>query len=552
MAQDFRGRNLAGANFQGQNLAEADFRGANLAGADFSRANLKGANFSSPPAPQGHRTCLDRANFSHCQLQGANFSQSSLRSANFSHSQVGQPLPSFPQLLLSAGLALILTSLTLLFSQSALVAFLSSAAPLDRSPLLTLALVLLGLLQLAGLGLLLEWGWSWATGQILLLSGVGSGAVSLVLGWVWPTVAADPSLLILGAIAALVLVFFLARSPQFNPWSALPLASLLTLAWDLPLLSLQLATPVSQTGATELLSLMVPIDRWIEVGLGIAVNVILGTAIGALTLASHPTIVLAALILGSGLAGLLRSLLVTPTAHSSALLISPSLPFPLLLINTLLLIWVSLSIARNLSRSGLAPVRQSGLLLRSWGGTSFRGADLSYGNFLRAVVDGTQFQGAKLYRVYWRGTEGLGRALGGPGAQADRRILELVVGGNGSQRDLQGIDLRGMNLAGVNLETANLAGADLRGATLEGALLRQANLSRVRAEGADFTGSALTGACLAQIKADRRTILHPVNCDYVFLQDQLDGPATWTRRPQNPTATFQGHELAQLLRPDSL
>lgn len=549
MAQDFRGRNLAGANFQGQNLAEADFRGANLAGADFSRANLKGANFSSPPSPQGQRTCLDRANFSHCQLQGANFSHSSLRSANFSHSQVGQPLPSFPQLLLSAGLALILTSLALLFSQSALVTFLSSAAPLDRSPLLTLAVVLLGLLQLAGLGLLLEWGWSRATGQILLLSGVGSGAVSLLLGWVWPTVAADPSLLILGAISALVLVFFLARSPQFNPWSALPLASLLTLVWDLPLLPLQLAATVPQPGATDLLSLMVPIDRWIEVGLGIAVNLILGTAIGALTLASHPTIVLVALILGSGLAGLLRSLLVTPNGSTLPLL--PLLPFPLLLINSLLLIWVSLSIARNLSRSGLAPVRQSGLLLRSWGGTSFRGADLSYGNFLRAVVDGTQFQGAKLYRVYWRGTEGLGRALGGPGAQADRRILELVVGGNGSQRDLQGIDLRGMNLAGVNLETANLAGADLRGATLEGALLRQADLSRVRAEGADFTGSALTGACLTYLKVDQRTILHPVNCDYVFLQDQLDGPDTWTRRPHNPTATFQGRELAQLIRPES-
>ncbi len=121
----------------------------------------------------------------------------------------------------------------------------------------------------------------------------------------------------------------------------------------------------------------------------------------------------------------------------------------------------------------------------------------------------------------------------------NRQVETLLVSGqitNGEGLDLRGANLDGFNLSGVSFRHADLTGASLRATNLEGA-----NLAETMCIGADFTSAKLTGACLEAWNIDATTVLHQVDCRYVFLASDKH-----ERRPHDPKSEFEPGDFTKL------
>ena len=189
------------------------------------------------------------------------------------------------------------------------------------------------------------------------------------------------------------------------------------------------------------------------------------------------------------------------------------------------------------------------------GGTSFRGADLTYANFSKALLKSTNFtniweRGAQGKRrkcetlldwVRWQDAQKLDRARVGNSILSTPAARELLVTPNGYKKSYVNVKLRTANLDSVNLEQADLTWADLSCATLRHANLKDANLSESLVLHADLTGAYLTGACLEAWNIDSQTILDQVDCQYVYLlrNQQERRPSSGNFAPGEFTKLFQ-------------
>jgi uncharacterized protein YjbI with pentapeptide repeats len=161
------------------------------------------------------------------------------------------------------------------------------------------------------------------------------------------------------------------------------------------------------------------------------------------------------------------------------------------------------------------------------GGTNFRGTDLSGAYLSGARLRGCNFASTpsatqRLDQVCWKGVRGLEWARLGGTILADPRIRDLLVEAYGQGMDFSGLNMRGAYLVGADLRCAVLRNASLSGAILAGAHLEGANLTGAQCLGTDFSEANLTGACLEAWNIDSVTILHKVDCAYVYLQEPYD------------------------------
>ena len=187
------------------------------------------------------------------------------------------------------------------------------------------------------------------------------------------------------------------------------------------------------------------------------------------------------------------------------------------------------------------------LAISAWSGTDFRDARLTGADFSGAQMrfarlgrpadlTGTRFRGTRDLRLaYVRGT-----------ILADRRVRDLLVSGEGTNRNFDHADLHGTCLDHANLRGARLCDVELTGADLSRADLTDADLSRATMIGANLTGASLTGACLDGWNIDTATRLDGVVADYVFLESSPNGERR-ERRPQGDD-TFGPNDFTTLFK----
>ena len=199
-------------------------------------------------------------------------------------------------------------------------------------------------------------------------------------------------------------------------------------------------------------------------------------------------------------------------------------------------------------------INELGLIVLSWGGTSFSGADLTSTNFACTSLKSTNFNDSSqhltnLTHVYWQGSHSLNQARLGSSILRDRRVrILLTTPEKGYKQDLSNANLRGANLSGLTLEKANLTRATLSNAHIHKTMLEGATLTEVQAVGADFTGAYLTGAKLEGWNIDSTTVLKDIDCRYVFLLEKLNKDGDQERRPHDPTKFFQPGDFEKFFK----
>ncbi|NEP52450.1 MAG: pentapeptide repeat-containing protein, partial [Moorea sp. SIO3C2] len=143
-------------------------------------------------------------------------------------------------------------------------------------------------------------------------------------------------------------------------------------------------------------------------------------------------------------------------------------------------------------------------------------------------------------------TAKLDRARLGTSYLQDQEVRQLLITGEGQDKNWDGLDLRGINVKGANLQDASFIGTDLNRANLENANLSRAKLVQTLLEGADLTRSTLTGAYIEDWGISNTTKLSEIDCDYIFLKLPTQNEPDPKRRPADQERNFEPGEFAKL------
>ncbi|NEO47872.1 MAG: pentapeptide repeat-containing protein [Moorea sp. SIO4A3] len=179
-------------------------------------------------------------------------------------------------------------------------------------------------------------------------------------------------------------------------------------------------------------------------------------------------------------------------------------------------------------------------------GTSFYEANLTDADFTRAILNSTDLTKATLTRSCWQNTTKLDQARLGTSYLQDKNVRQLLITGEGQDKNFDRLDLRGINLKGANLQDASFIGTDLNRANLENAKLSRAKLVQTLLEGADLTGATLTGAYIEDWGISNTTQLIEIQCDYIFLKLPTKNDPDPKRRPADQERNFEPGEFAKL------
>ena len=191
------------------------------------------------------------------------------------------------------------------------------------------------------------------------------------------------------------------------------------------------------------------------------------------------------------------------------------------------------------------PIYNIAIIFAAYRGTSFYSADLTDANFTGATLKNTDFGRAKLIRTRFYETKKLDFARVGDSILFNRKVLNLLVTGNGRNKSYAGLNLKGANLIGADLKKVNLKNADITEATFQGACLEWSNLTLTTAIETDFSNALMTGACVEAWNIESTTNLDNVDCRFIYL---LENPKTGTddreRRPSS--GEFRPGEFTKL------
>ena len=194
-------------------------------------------------------------------------------------------------------------------------------------------------------------------------------------------------------------------------------------------------------------------------------------------------------------------------------------------------------------------IRSLAVNLCSWGGTSFRGADLADADFSQATLNHTDFRGAILTRTCWGQTTGLEQARLEGTYLADPDILKLLMAKSGENENYDYQDLRGVNLKNAKLAGSSFIAANLSDATLQGADLSRAKLVQAQLYGTDLTQACLTGACIQDWAISTTTRFDGIKCDFIYLRlPTRTDPDPW-RKPDNRSEIFKEGDFSDFIAP---
>nr|WP_287357665.1 pentapeptide repeat-containing protein [Moorena sp. SIO3B2] len=156
---------------------------------------------------------------------------------------------------------------------------------------------------------------------------------------------------------------------------------------------------------------------------------------------------------------------------------------------------------------------------------------------------------ANLTRTRFNNTRKLDQAKVGETYLKNPDVRQLVVTGEGKEKNFDHGNLRGVNLARANLVGANFIGADLSEANLQDVDLSRAKLVQTQLDATDFTGATLTGAFIEDWGITNQTKFNGVRCEYVFMRlPTKEDPEPW-RKPDNKNEVFKDGEFGDFIKP---
>ncbi|MEH1805995.1 pentapeptide repeat-containing protein [Nostoc sp.] len=216
-------------------------------------------------------------------------------------------------------------------------------------------------------------------------------------------------------------------------------------------------------------------------------------------------------------------------------------------VGTLFSIYISWQAIKGDQKHSL--VRNIAIAFAATGGTSFRGANLTNADFTQATLKSTDFRNTILICSRWHQAKMLDRVRPGSTYLQNSQVRQLLVTGEGQDKNFDRETLRGINLQAANLADTSFIGADLSEANLQDADLSRAKLKQIQLDGTDLTGATLTGAFIEDWGITNTTKLHGVRCEYVFMRLPTKEDPDPLRKPDNKQEVFPDGDFANFIKP---
>ncbi|BAY24481.1 pentapeptide repeat-containing protein [Calothrix sp. NIES-2100] len=194
-------------------------------------------------------------------------------------------------------------------------------------------------------------------------------------------------------------------------------------------------------------------------------------------------------------------------------------------------------------------VRNIAVNFAATGGTSFHGTTLTQADFTKATLKSTDFHKTILTNTRWHQAKMLDRVRPGSTYLQHPQIRELLITGQGQDKNFDRQILRGINLQSANLADASFISADLSEANLQDADLSRAKLKQTQLDATDLTGATLTGAFIEDWGITSETKLHGVRCEYIFMRLPTKENPDPLRKPDNQQEVFQEGDFADFIKP---
>ncbi|MBD2494233.1 pentapeptide repeat-containing protein [Nostoc sp. FACHB-280] len=216
-------------------------------------------------------------------------------------------------------------------------------------------------------------------------------------------------------------------------------------------------------------------------------------------------------------------------------------------VGTLLNIYIAWEAMKRKEKYSL--IRNIVIAFTTTGGTSFRNANLTNADFSQAILESTDFRNATLTLTCYHQAKMLDRVRPGKTYLQNSQVRQLLVTGQGQDKNFDRQNLRGINLQSANLADASFIGADLSEANLQDADLSRAKLKQTQLDATDLTGAILTGAFIEDWGITRETKLHGVRCEYIFIRLPTTTNPDPLRKPDNQQEVFQDGDFAEFIQP---
>ena len=185
----------------------------------------------------------------------------------------------------------------------------------------------------------------------------------------------------------------------------------------------------------------------------------------------------------------------------------------------------------------------------AYGGTSFRGTNLTDTDFTQATLTSVDFREANLTRTCWFEAKNLEQARVEGTYLEQANVRELAITKDGREQEFDHLNLRYLNLKNANLQDASLIGTDLSEANLQNANLFGAKLAETQLYQAKLTRACLTGSYIENWGISSDTQLDRIECDYVYMRlPTPDNPEPW-RKPDNRQEIFRRGDFADFIAP---
>ncbi|MBN3897721.1 MAG: pentapeptide repeat-containing protein [Nostoc sp. NOS(2021)] len=217
------------------------------------------------------------------------------------------------------------------------------------------------------------------------------------------------------------------------------------------------------------------------------------------------------------------------------------------LAGTLLSIYISWQAMKGDKKYSL--VRNIAIAFAATGGTSFCGADLTGVDFTQATLKSTDFRYTILTNTRFYQAKMLDRVRPGLTYLQNSQVRQLLVTGQGEDKNFDRENLRGINLKAANLADASFIGAALSEANLQDADLSRAKLKQTQLDGTYLTGATLTGAYIEDWGITNTTKLDGVRCEYVFMRLPTKEDPDPLRKPDNKQEIFADGDFADFIKP---
>jgi uncharacterized protein YjbI with pentapeptide repeats len=189
------------------------------------------------------------------------------------------------------------------------------------------------------------------------------------------------------------------------------------------------------------------------------------------------------------------------------------------------------------------------IVFAATGGTNFYNADLTDADFTQATLKSTDLRNATLTRTRFFKTKSLNFVRPDKTYLQNVQLRQLLITGEGNDKNFDRQDLRGVNLQNAILTDASFIAADLSEANLKDANLSGAKLVQSQLNATDFTGATLTGAYIEDWGITNNTKFDGVRCEYVYMRLPTKQNPTPLRKPDNENESFADGDFGDFIKP---